>query len=259
MKIEKINDNSIKCTLNKQDLNDRELHLSELAYGSEKAKALFSELLLQASYECGFDAQDTPLMIEAVPMSKDSLVLILTKVSDPEELNINYSNISLPSGNPSVEKKNLLIRGTRADDVIKELEAALTEFAMSDKGKEQKNNTIPDAIQDMANHFTKMLENRIIRSFTFDDLSSVIRLAEVLSPSFKGENTLYKNPQNGEYVLSLKLGSETGEEFNKVCNVCAEYGEATHTRRVSDNYFEEHYETIIRKKALQKLKLLSKH
>ena len=96
MKIEKISDIQIKCTLNQQDLKDRELHLSELAYGSEKARALFSELLLQASYECGFEAQDVPLMIEAVPMSKDSLVLILTKVTDPEELNVSYSNISVP-------------------------------------------------------------------------------------------------------------------------------------------------------------------
>ena len=42
MKIEKVNDNQIRCTLTKADLADRELKLSEIAYGTEKAKNLFS-------------------------------------------------------------------------------------------------------------------------------------------------------------------------------------------------------------------------
>lgn len=41
MKIEKVNDNQIRCTLTKEDLADRQLKLSELAYGTEKAKVLF--------------------------------------------------------------------------------------------------------------------------------------------------------------------------------------------------------------------------
>lgn len=38
MKIEKINDNQIRCTLTRDDLAQRQLKLSELAYGSEKRK-----------------------------------------------------------------------------------------------------------------------------------------------------------------------------------------------------------------------------
>ena len=37
MKIERINDHQIRCTLTKADLVDRELKISELAYGTEKA------------------------------------------------------------------------------------------------------------------------------------------------------------------------------------------------------------------------------
>ena len=36
MKIEKVNDHQIRCTLTREDLADRELKLSELAYGTEK-------------------------------------------------------------------------------------------------------------------------------------------------------------------------------------------------------------------------------
>lgn len=40
MKIEKISDNQIRCTLSHQDLAERELKLSELAYGFRKSKGI---------------------------------------------------------------------------------------------------------------------------------------------------------------------------------------------------------------------------
>ena len=39
MKIEKLSDNQIRCTLTRADLAARQLQLSELAYGTEKAKS----------------------------------------------------------------------------------------------------------------------------------------------------------------------------------------------------------------------------
>ena len=38
MKIEKINDNQIRCTLTKEDLESHQIRISELAYGTDKAK-----------------------------------------------------------------------------------------------------------------------------------------------------------------------------------------------------------------------------
>ena len=58
MKIEKINDNQIRCTLTHADLAARNLKISELAYGTEKAKSLFREMMQQAAYEFGFEANE---------------------------------------------------------------------------------------------------------------------------------------------------------------------------------------------------------
>ena len=72
MKIEKINDNQIRCTLSHQDLEERELKISELAYGTDKAKELFRDMMQQASYQFGFEAEDIPLMIEAIKEAKEA-------------------------------------------------------------------------------------------------------------------------------------------------------------------------------------------
>ena len=94
MKIERLNENQIRCTLNKSDLASRHLKINELAYGSDKAKELFRDMMQQASYELGFEAEDTPLMIEAIPVSAECIVLIVTKVDNPEELDTRFSRFS---------------------------------------------------------------------------------------------------------------------------------------------------------------------
>ena len=94
MKIEKVNDHQIRCTLTKQDLANRHLKLSELAYGTEKAKMLFQDMMQQANYEFGFESDDIPLMIEAIPTAAGTMILNITKVEYPEELDTRFSKFS---------------------------------------------------------------------------------------------------------------------------------------------------------------------
>ena len=90
MKIEKISDTQIRCTLNGEDLQSRELKISELAYGTEKAKTLFQDMIEQASQDFGFQADNLPLMVEAIPVSPDCIILVITKVDDPEEFDKKF-------------------------------------------------------------------------------------------------------------------------------------------------------------------------
>ena len=95
MKIEKVNENQIRCTLTREDLAERQIKLSELAYGTEKAKMLFRDMMQQAAYEFGFEADDIPLMIEAIPLSADTIILVITKVEYPEELDTRFSRFQI--------------------------------------------------------------------------------------------------------------------------------------------------------------------
>ena len=94
MKIERISDNQIRCTLTSLDLSSRGINLAELAYGSEKARNLFREMIQQAAQEVGFEAEDIPLMVEAIPLSSEKIVVIITKVESPDELDTRFSNFT---------------------------------------------------------------------------------------------------------------------------------------------------------------------
>ena len=95
MKIERISDKQIRCKLTKEDLAARQIKISELAYGSPKARELFHDMMVQAYKECGFTNEaGTPLMIEAIPDSGNSLTVVITKVDDPEELDTRFAKFS---------------------------------------------------------------------------------------------------------------------------------------------------------------------
>ena len=119
MRIEKVNEHQIRCTLTREDLATRELKISELAYGTEKAKTLFRDMMQQAAFEFGFEAEDLPLMIEAIPASSDSIVLIITKVEDPEELDTRFSKFAPSPGSEwDTTKKTLPNKLDGADTLL---------------------------------------------------------------------------------------------------------------------------------------------
>ena len=86
MKIEKINDNKLKILLTNDDLKERNIKMAELAFGSEKTRDLFKEMINIAADEYDFDADDSQLMIEAIPISLEAIVNIVTKKDEEQKI-----------------------------------------------------------------------------------------------------------------------------------------------------------------------------
>jgi adapter protein MecA 1/2 len=64
------------------DLEERNIKLSELAYGSDKIHQLFQEMMQLAHSEYAFASENVPLMVEAMRVGVDSIVVIVTKITD---------------------------------------------------------------------------------------------------------------------------------------------------------------------------------
>lgn len=241
MKIEKISDNQIRCTLTHADLADRELKLSELVCGTEKAKSFFQDMMQQASSEFGFEANDMPLMIEAVPTSSDSIVLIITKVDDPEELDTKFSKFGSSFSDMDGKKASMLDKLEGADDIldlIQKVKKAVSEPVkeVSKKKSDEKNSKI--------------------RLFSFATLDSVIHACQLLGDMYTGANTLYKDTEDQTYILALTQSDHTPAEFHKICNMLSEYGSAERATGAVLAFLEEHCEVLVAADAVQHLKTI---
>ncbi|MCI8300601.1 MAG: adaptor protein MecA [Lachnospiraceae bacterium] len=258
MKIEKVNENQIRCTLTREDLADRQLKLSELAYGTEKAKMLFRDMMQQAAYECGFEAEDIPLMIEAIPLSADTIILIITKVEYPEELDTRFAQFA--PGDPEDETRDESSSGENdkvfeaagADDIL-DFFRKIQQEGKQTAGEEKKGKDfipLEKAVRRELEKKEQVLVD-ITKLFVFDELDEVNRLARVLKGFYNGCNVLYKNRLNRKYYLVVSKSEHSPEEFNKVCNILAEYAHQEKYSSAIRAYFDEHYDVILKKDALQ--------
>ncbi len=245
MKIEKISDNQIRCTLTRADLADRQLQLSELAYGTEKAKSLFRDMMQQAAFEFGFEAEDIPLMIEAIP-SADSIVLIITKVEDPEELDTRFSKFA-PSSVADAKKKN-------APGKLEGAEGLLDLLGKVQESLEaQAEKTATDTKPASDDTTEKESTGSSIRLFSFPVMENVLKAAHLLAPMYHGSNTLYKDEQEDMYLLALAQSDHSTADFNRICNMLSEYGALEKASGATFAFLEEHCETFLAGNAVQQL------
>lgn len=284
MKLEKLSDTQIRCTLSKEDLSQRQLHLSELAYGSEKAKELFRDMMQQASIELGFEADNIPLMIEAIPISNDCLVLVVTKVEDPDELDTRFSRFSKINMDDSFDEDFSDIDDTDfeemdflddEDDIDMDDEplpfSPSSDFdnADSDASTSSKERSAIDDALDLIAPFTQAIaqakkeamrkkkENRSsvqdCQYYSFQNFSQAAQLGAFLAPFFEGESSLYKDSFSNNYYMILRKTQSENNTFHRACNIAADFGVRISASYATPAYFREHFETILEENAVEML------
>ena len=275
MKIEKLNENQIRCTLNKSDLASRHLKINELAYGSDKAKELFRDMMQQASFELGFEAEDTPLMIEAIPISAECIVLIVTKVDNPEELDTrfsrfspsdsddddsfdfddietidsnNYSSYSLPKANEELDESAATEEENNSipeDDLMNILDRVKEYFNKESTGKKIDKAEPPadkPAPEETVSHITRV--------FSFDSLDDISSVSRIIDRFYHDNNSVYKNPSDKRYYLTISKNKTSAKDFNKVCNILSEYGKKENQFDNYTGFFSEHCDCIVKDRAM---------
>ena len=217
MKIERVNDHQIRCTLTKKELEKRDLKLSEMSYGNEKVKRLFQDMMQKAAYECDFDAEDTPLMIEVIPFT-ECAVIIITKVEDPDELDTRFSRFA-----PSVHDGELTLSGL-IGDVVQSLAGNGEEIAELFKKMQQHNDKeVPALTADASEE--NAVDDKATGSifYEFDSLNETIRACRSVKTAYVGDSILYKNTRENRFILYLYNVDSSAEDFAKVCNILSEY------------------------------------
>lgn len=291
MKIEKLSENQIRCTLNHADLAERELRISELAYGTEKAKELFRDMMQQASYEFGFEAEDLPLMIEAIPVSSDCIILVITKVEDPDELDTRFSKFA-PSKEDVQEELNdeEELYDSETEDIaslfskIQELRDAVQynsdQMEQIKDSNEQDNTEVTDDFipfkESLKSAVKKAKDNSQSSSFESGDAKEQHLFRVYIFPTLDKANdacaifndyrelknlvrsALYKDTEKN-YYLTLDVTTcqrDIIESFNRIGNLLSEFGSRARATAASESYYKEHFETIIKANAISVLSSL---
>lgn len=250
MKIERIDDNSIRCTLTSLDLSSRNINLRDMTYGSEAAKRLFTEMMQKAQNEVGFTADSGPLMIEAVPLQGGSIQLVISKVDDPEELDTRFSKFTAAAAGSQNGWISQL-----ASEILEGAHGLLQE--MKDQASQQANTLEGDAAGGSEAHASEDAVSQdadIYRIYVFQSLDCVIDAATAIGDIYDGPNTLYKDTKDHHFYLVLHAGKGGVNALNRAANLLSEYGSKLKDNDLYEAYFTEHYELFLKENALQKLR-----
>ncbi len=216
MKIEKISDVQIKATLSHSDLLDRDLKISELAYGSAKAQELFQDMMVQAHEEFGFEAENVPLMIEAVPLSTDSIMIVVTKVDDPEQI-----------------EKRLEKIGERPTH---------RSFKNPDEDKDEFLELVGDDEPEEIVEGSKM-------TYLFNSFEQACMAAHSVQPLFSGDNSLYK--YQDRYFMILGANKKAHTENSSIKSLLTEFGVKLPVSDLNESFLEEHGTVIVKANAIE--------
>ncbi|MCR5251814.1 MAG: adaptor protein MecA [Lachnospiraceae bacterium] len=265
MKIERVNENQIRCILTREDLEERKIKFSELTYGSEKANRLFKDVMQQANFEYGFSVDEHPLMIEAVPMQSGMIVFVITKVTTPDEFDSHLSRFvnalrEETEGDADSEEFDDAAAGEEEGGITAQLrisgateadEAAVGSLSLRDLFREMfSRGPAAEAPEKEKPAGTVRQKDRI---FVFDGIGSVIDAARSLSGTETGESCLYKNPADGRYYLLVYADYLTPAGYNRLCTAMADFCENEKYSSTLESYMEEHFEIVLAEHALQAL------
>jgi adapter protein MecA 1/2 len=233
MRIEKISDTQLKIILTRDDFKERDIKLSELTYNSEKAQALFRDIMERAASETGFDLDNSPLIIEAMPISTDSIMVMVSKAQG------NNADFISPFA-------NFFNKFTGPDEGDCMCPASGSSFSHNNYNSHNSQN-----FYTQPNRRYKVSKN--ISIYSFDSIDDASSASERLYGDFNGASSLHK--YNGKYFICLQLPYKTAavQNMGSFETILGEYGQKHISNTVSRGFLLEHGELLINSNAVNKL------
>jgi len=197
MKIERVDDKTVKCFLSNEELEEYQIDYKDFVLRNEKAKQVVHDIIAQAEEQVGYKPPKFAFDMQIMVLPDQGLLLTFSE-SDPVNLpNVHQLMEYLKEMKQALDK-------TREDLGIKE------ESGEKDHSKEkQKAQNTPQEKPGKA-------------IFAFESLHQVMDYAAVLPENLRIKSSLYE--MNGVYYLFLEKGSAAYERYSRSCIQALEFG-----------------------------------
>ncbi len=251
MRFEKINENKLKIELSKEDLMERNIKLSDIAFGAENSRQVLHEIMAQAFEELDFEADNKPLVIEAVPTSGFSINIFITKIKDEQEFEESMTKVS-NQGEKNIDGLKLLEKfANDFEQLINKSGPDTLGDLASGKAKNANNKTPQMQNQDNNKAKDKSILEKTEIIYKFDALDNVIHLSKAINSDYKGKSTLYKHDE--KFYLLLNAKGYEKIDIVKLRLVLDEFGEFVSTHKVAQGFLNEHGTVIVKTDVFKKL------
>lgn len=225
MKIERIDEKTVKCFLSNEELEEYEIDYKDFVMRSEKAKEVVQEIIEQAAEEVGYTPPRFAFDLQIMMVADQGLMLTF---SDRD---------------PDVADNSQLI------ECLKEMKRILQ------KTREAAEQATPDAVSGQATKGEEQQEP-VYRPedavFVFSSLGNVMNYVAILPGNLRVESALYE--WGGFYYLYIRKGRAAYEKYGRACIQALEFAGLYAADEARILQLKEHGTCLIGEKAIRKLR-----
>lgn len=227
MKIERVDDKTVKCFLSNKELEEYEIDYKDFVMRSEKAKELVQEIMETAVEEVGYKPPRFAFDLQIMMVPDEGLVLTFSEKDPLDQLD-------------SKDGEHLVQCLQEMKKILQRNKEKLQEQAAKNV-PEEKGVQAPEMVRPE------------FAIFAFRNISRVIEYARILPANLRVKSALYK--MNEVYYLYLHKGAASYERYSRACIQAIEFGALFGAEQDKVIYLQEHGECLIAEKALKKLRL----
>ncbi|MCM1535008.1 MAG: adaptor protein MecA [Clostridium sp.] len=228
MKIERVDDKTVKCFLSNAELEEYEIDYKDFVLRSDKAKEIVKEIIEQAEAEVGYKPPRFAFDLQIMMLPEQGMLLTFSE-KEPFESDEGAQIIEYLK-----QVKNLL---QQTKEKIGQAAGNLAKDTVSgNQGAEGK--AAPPSPSDFA-------------VFQFRSLGNVMEYASCLPKTFRAQSALYE--MQGAYYLYMKKADASYERYSKACVQALEFARLYTADERGLLVLKEHGQCLIAEKALKKL------
>lgn len=227
MKIERVDDKTVKCFLSNKELEEYEIDYKDFVMRSEKAKELVQEIMETAVEEVGYKPPRFAFDLQIMMVPDEGLVLTFSEKDPLDQLD-------------SKDGEHLI-------ECLQEMKKILQ------KNKEKLQGQSVQSVPEEKGAQAPEVVRPEFAIFGFRNINRVVEYARILPANLRVKSALYK--MNEVYYLYLHKGAASYERYSRACIQAIEFGALFGAEQDKVIYLQEHGECLIAEKALKKLRL----
>lgn len=217
MKIERVDDKTVRCFLSNEELEAYEIDYKDFITRTEKAREIVQEIIVQAEEEVGYKPPKFAFDLQIMMVPDQGLVLTFS------------------------DKDAEIKDGVQIMECLREMKKFF------EKTKEQQ------ALTDSVKPERKEAESQPdFGLFVFSSIHNVMNYARSLPANLRVESVLYE--LDGFYYLYLKKGHASYKRFSRACIQAMEFAGLYGADESRMSVLREHGTCLIAEKALKKIR-----
>ena len=261
MRIERVDDKTIKCFLSNEELEQYEIDYKDFVMRSDKAREVVQEIITQAKEEVGYEPPKYAFDLQIMMVPNQGMVLTFQEKDLADLQNNDFLMECLK------EMQNLFKQGKAPKgelhfpenlmEMIGQMQSATS------KGKNGKAAGEPGNAAGDTGKTTGQEKGTGVKKqegppqpdfavFAFRNIGRVMEYASVLPKNLRVKSALYT--MDGLYYIHMQKGGASYQRYSRACVQALEFAGLFAASEDRLDYLREHGECLIAEQALKKLR-----